>query len=214
VTLKTIWQLLFDTASPSRAFGDRLRYRLGLGEAPRRLQWTRKVMYQEITKALSGLDLKSMHVLEISPGDYWQRLGFGSYQAVEFSSFDICSAVHPDRFDLIIADQVFEHVLWPYRAARNTRSMLKDGGRLVVTTPFLIRIHEDPVDCSRWTETGLRHLLAEAGFDLNKIQTGSWGNRSCVKANLKRSGWASLGRTSSLRNDPTFPCVVWAIASK
>ena len=40
---------------------------------------------------------------------------------------------HPEqtldrRFDLIIAEQVLEHVQWPYRAVKNIRAMLNPGG--------------------------------------------------------------------------------------
>jgi hypothetical protein len=58
--------------------------------------------------------------------------------------------------------------------------MLSVGGYFLdflVTTPFLSPIDENPHDCSRWTEVGLKHLLAEAGFSIDKIVTGSWGNR-------------------------------------
>jgi SAM-dependent methyltransferase len=117
----------------------------------------------------------------------------------------------PSRFDLIIADQVFEHLLWPYRAGRNVRSMVKPGGHFLMTTPFLIKVHESPVDCSRWTELGLKHLLAECGFPLEEIRTGSWGNRACVRANFRR--WARKG-FRSLANESEFPVTVWALAKK
>jgi hypothetical protein len=48
--------------------------------------------------------------------------------------------------------------------------MLNRGGILVVTTTFLIRIHEYPIDCSRWTPLGLQHLLRQCGF--LSIETG------------------------------------------
>ena len=212
--LRSIGRLLFDTASPFLAVLARLRYRLGFRPLPLGFQWTRKVMYEEISSEIRRLEPERLSVLEISPGEFWQQQGFLSYRAVGFPEFDICSDVLDEKFDLIIADQVFEHLLWPYRAARNVRSMLKEDGIFIVTTPFLIRVHDHPVDCSRWTELGMRHLLAEAGFDLDRISTGSWGNKSCVKSNLKHTGWAVLTRFASLRNDPTFPCVVWAIARR
>jgi hypothetical protein len=44
---------------------------------------------------------------------------------------------------------------------------------LLITTPFLIKVHGAPFDCSRWTKLGIRHFLAEAGFDVANITTGS-----------------------------------------
>jgi hypothetical protein len=143
----------------------------------------------------------------------WRRtFKFRSYKSTEFPDFDICSQVINQQFDLIIADQVFEHLAWPLRAGRNVYSMLSAGGYFVMATPFLIRVHEDPIDCSRWTERGLSYLLQEFGFKAPDIKTGSWGNRRCVDANLYR--WRRYGFYRSLANEPNLPVMVWAIARK
>lgn len=174
--------------------------------------WTRPVMYAQCTAMLQPLQPAKLDVLEISAGQYWQTVGFKSFTAANYPEFDISKNVLAERYDLIIADQVFEHVLWPYRASRNVYSMLKPGGHFLITTPFLIRVHAIPHDCTRWTETGIKHFLNECGFPMDGIQTGSWGNRSCVKANFSK--WARKGWFGSLRNEPDFPVVVWALATK
>jgi len=169
-------------------------------------------MYQECFKLIEAIGPSNLEVLEISAGNVWQTLGFKSYTTANFPEFDVCSMTLPKGFDLIIADQVFEHLLWPYRAGKNVYSMLKPGGHLLIATPFLIRVHDDPVDCSRWTELGIKHLLAECGFPIDLIQTGSWGSRSCVKANFRN--WPWRGWFKSLANEPEFPVTVWALAKK
>jgi hypothetical protein len=59
----------------------------------------------------------------------------------------------------------------------------------------------------------MRHLLAEGGFDLDRITTGSWGNRSCVRSNLLM--WTPYNRwLHSLRNEEDYPIQVWALARK
>ena len=88
-----------------------------------------------------------------------------------------------DTFDLIIAEQVFEHLLWPYRAARNVHRMLRPGGSFLITTPFLVKIHPVPNDCSRWTETGMKHLLAEAG--------GRFTNAGAIRSRTSRTTLSS-----------------------
>ena len=91
--------------------------------------------------------------------------------------------------------------------------MLRAGGYFLVSTPFLVRIHDYPVDCTRWTEIGLKYFLAECGFALDGIQTGSWGNRACVKANF--GGWVRYRRRlHNLKNEPDVPYHVWALARK
>jgi SAM-dependent methyltransferase len=174
--------------------------------------WARTVMYQECLKLVRELEPSRMEVLEISAGHVWRGLGFKSFTEANFPDFDVCSTTLPKTFDLIIADQVFEHLLWPYRAGKNVHAMLKPDGYLLVTTPFLIKVHEVPVDCSRWTELGMKHLLAECGFPIEKIRTGSWGNRACVKANF--GSWARRGWFNSLANEPEYPVSVWALAKK
>lgn len=174
--------------------------------------WQRVVMYQRCFEFIRQLNPSTVDVMEISGGPQWVReFNFRSYTDLTYPEFDICSQTVDRQFDLIIADQVFEHLKWPYRAGRNVYSMLKPGGHFVVATPFLIRVHKVPIDCSRWTEDGLSYLLQECGFPAGEIQTGSWGNRACVKGNFHH--WAKAG-FRSLVNEPDFPVVVWAFARK
>jgi len=174
--------------------------------------WTRPVMYKRCTEMLDVIGVQDLDALEISAGQYWRTLNFKSFTEANYPEFDICSDVLDRQFDIIIADQVFEHLLWPWRAAKNVYSMLCPGGYFLITTPFLIKVHAIPNDCTRWTETGMKYFLAEAGFLLDEIKTDSWGNRSCVKANFSK--WARKGWFGSLRNEPDFPVVVWALAKK
>lgn len=173
--------------------------------------WMRIVMYRRCFAFIRSLGPEELDVLEVSAGPQWVReFSFRSYTATQYPDFDICAQTLPQRFDLIIADQLFEHLRWPYRAARNVLAMLKPGGYFVITVPFLVRIHDSPIDCTRWTELGLLHFLQECGFDPAQIVTDSWGNRACLRANL--TSWRKRGPLSSLANEPNFPVVVWAFA--
>lgn len=175
--------------------------------------WVRVVLYRDAFAFIRELGPQNLDALEISGGIQWRReFTFKSYRATEFPGFDICSETLPDRFDLIIADQIFEHLKWPMRAARNVHTMLRPGGYFIIATPFLLRVHASPIDCNRWTETGLSCLLQEAGFPEDAIVTKSWGNRTCVRSNFKR--WPKAGFLGSLKNEPNFPVMVWAYARK
>lgn len=174
--------------------------------------WARVVMYDKCFELLRELRPETLDVLEVSAGPAWRELGFKSFSTANYPEFDLCAQPLARSFDLVIADQVFEHLLWPSRAARNVHAMLRPGGHFLVTVPFLIRVHREPNDCTRWTETGLRHFLAECGFSLERVRTGAWGNRACVKANLRR--WVRRGWLGSLENEPDFPVAVWALAQR
>lgn len=175
--------------------------------------WSRIIMDLETEKFISSLNYRSFNVLEIS-GAKWKNFGFAKYASVKYPDFDICKDVlEVNSFDLIIVEQVLEHVLWPYRAVHNLYQMLRPAGILIITTPFLIKIHAAPNDCYRWTELGLKCLLQEGGFENKKIKTDSWGNKMCVVANFKN--WCPyIPWIHSLKNEQGFPVVIWGFAQK
>ena len=173
--------------------------------------WMRIVMYRRCFEFVRSLGPENLDVLEISAGPQWSReFAFRSYTPTHYPGFDVCEQALPARFDLIIADQLFEHLRWPYRAGRNVLAMLKPNGVFIITVPFLVRVHASPIDCTRWTADGLYYFLQECGFQADGIVVDSWGNRACLKANLL--AWRKRGPFGSMANEPDFPMVVWAFA--
>jgi hypothetical protein len=175
--------------------------------------WTRYVSEVETRRMVDALGVENVDALEIS-GHVWTDRGFRSYRAVDYPEFDVCRDKLPERFGLIIAEHVFEHLLTPGIAARNILEMLIPGGRLLMVTPFLFRVHPCPYDCSRWTETGVRQFLVENGFPAETIQTGSWGNRRCAQKQLWSEYQLYHPLLHSIRNEPEYPIVIWALAMK
>jgi SAM-dependent methyltransferase len=186
-----------------------LRRCAGYGEN----HWVRIVMDQETLQLVKPICHQEMRVLEIS-GDKWGKTGlFTDYTSVDFPDYDLCSGPLAQQYDLIIAEQIFEHLPRPYAAGKNVYQMLNPGGYFLISTPFILKVHNYPIDCSRWTETGLKYFLAECGFPLASMTTGSWGNRACIKANL--TGWTEYNKwLHSLRNESDFPAVVWGLCKK
>jgi len=190
----------------------RLRVWLDLLTGAEDITWSRVVMRRECQRLIQSLQPSTLSVLEIS-GERWGGQKFKRYQSVQYPAYDLCAQALAESFHLIIAEQVFEHLLWPLRAGKNVHQMLAPGGHFLISTPFLYRIHNQPADCTRWSETGLKYFLAECGFALDNIQTNSWGNRACVKANF--DGYVQYRRRlHSLRNEPGLPIHVWALARK
>jgi SAM-dependent methyltransferase len=177
------------------------------------MDWVRVVMYRECFAFIRSLQPEKLDVLEISAGPHWRReFRFQSYCGTQYPEFDVCAQTRPEQYDLIIADQIFEHLKWPYRAARNVHAMLRPGGYFLISVPFLIRVHKSPIDCTRWTKEGLSYFLQECGFLAEAIETSAWGNRACLKANL--NAWKKRGFLGSLANEPDYPVMVWAFAQK
>jgi SAM-dependent methyltransferase len=178
----------------------------------RNRDWPRYVMYEKCGAYIDTMSPENLDVLEVSGGAFWEKFKFKSFIQTSYPDFDICTDTLDDRFDLIISDQVFGHLLRPWNAARNVHEMLRPGGTFLITTSFMIKLAPHPEDCTRWSETGLKYFLEDAGFDFDSIETGAWGNRDCIKANFDR--WAKLGRFGTLHNEWKFPVTVWAMARK
>ena len=63
----------------------------------------------------------------------------------ELPDFDLCAPIAVERqFDVVICEQVLEHVVDPWGAAANLRELTTPGGHVIVSTPFLIKVHELP----------------------------------------------------------------------
>ncbi|MDD8017205.1 MAG: class I SAM-dependent methyltransferase [Bacteroidota bacterium] len=75
-----------------------------------------------------------------------------------------------DEFDSLIANEVFEHVFNPEEFLTEVNRVLKLGGKLLVTVPFVWDEHEQPHDYARYTSFGLQHILEQHGFEIVKHQ--------------------------------------------
>jgi SAM-dependent methyltransferase len=74
------------------------------------------------------------------------------------------------RFDFVVCTEVLEHVAEPASALAEIARVLRPGGGLLVTVPFVMELHEEPHDHWRYTSHGLRRLIEEAGFAVESIE--------------------------------------------
>ena len=180
----------------------------------------RIVMQKTSRHWLEALDPASMDSAEIS-GKHGQRFVFKSYRMFRYPRHDICAGPFCDardkvlQFDIILANQVWEHLDRPYAATCHVLEMLRPGGYFWIAVPFFIPFHGAPVDNSRWSARGLRNLLIEAGFAPEHIRADQWGNRAAALRNLE-SEWPPVYQPErdDLQNDPDFPICAWALAQK
>lgn len=180
----------------------------------------RIVMRRDSRQWINDLGPRQLRVGEIS-GKWGSYFPFRSYESFRYPDYDICRGPFltdegkPRKFDLIIADQVWEHLDRPYAATRNVLKMLRKGAYFYIATPFFIPYHGAPVDCSRWSARGLTNLLIEAGFAAEGIRAAQWGNRAAAARNLE-TPWPPEHDPDrdDLSNDPAFPLTAWALAQK
>ena len=71
-----------------------------------------------------------------------------------------CSGFRDEAFDFILVSEVLEHVTRPHDAAKEIHRLLKPGGTLILTVPFIFPIYDRPHDYFRYTEYGLRYLFS------------------------------------------------------
>ena len=180
----------------------------------------RIVMQRSTRRWIAALKPGTLDAAEIS-GRIGRRFGFRSLSQFRYPRHDICKGPFRDpdgailQFDIILANQVWEHLDRPYAATRHVRQMLRQGGWFWLAVPFHVPWHGDPVDCSRWSARGLKNLLIEAGFAAERITARQWGNRAAARRNLE-ADWPPVHdpETDDLTNDPNFPICAWALAGK
>ena len=73
-----------------------------------------------------------------------------------------------NSFDSVITNQVFEHVFHPAEFLAEIHRVLKPGGKLLLTVPFVWDEHEQPYDYARYSSFGLRHLLGKHGLVIDQ----------------------------------------------
>lgn len=81
----------------------------------------------------------------------------------------------PDAsFDGLLCNQVFEHVFTPGKFISELNRVLKTGGKLIISVPFIWDEQEQPRDFAQYSYYGLRYLLEGNGFEiLSHDKTGA-----------------------------------------
>jgi SAM-dependent methyltransferase len=93
---------------------------------------------------------------------------------------DIVADIHalPDtwanKYTGILCSEVLEHVKRPWVALPELFRVIRPGGIIIITTLFCFHIHGYPDDYYRYTDSGLKALLSDAGFvDINTKYGGN-----------------------------------------
>jgi SAM-dependent methyltransferase len=107
----------------------------------------------------------------------------------------------PDAsFETILATETLEHVARPATFLAEAKRCLAPGGRLILTVPFAARWHFIPHDYWRFTPSGLRQLLRDAGFaEAAVFARGNEMTVACYKIVTLVLAWL-VGATGGLSN--------------
>lgn len=74
-----------------------------------------------------------------------------------------------NSIDVVNAIELFEHVKEIEKGLEECYRVLKEGGVLIISSPFLYHIHGDPYDYQRWTHHKWRIELNKVGFNVEKL---------------------------------------------
>lgn len=99
----------------------------------------------------------------------------GTYPEYNIENLNLLSN---DSIDILVADQVLEHVERPWLAADEIHRVLKSSGLAMVATPGLYPIHPSPLDCWRIMPDGYKVLFPQDKW--NWILFDMWGNADRV----------------------------------
>jgi SAM-dependent methyltransferase len=83
-------------------------------------------------------------------------------------------------YDCVLSSQVLEHVLSPAMYLAECYRILKPGGSFLLSTHGLFEDHACPDDYWRWTTFGLRRLVEESGFEVDRILKLTTGPRAAI----------------------------------
>lgn len=124
-------------------------------------------------------------------------------------------SIFPRNFyDFVVLDEILEHVARPWEAVDEIHRILKPGGCLITSSPFLIAVHKVPNDYWRFTKDGIEVLLKK----FSNVKTYSWGNSSAVtylmKGMMVSVRDAMEASQFDLTNVEKFAVSVWAYAWK
>lgn len=126
--------------------------------------------------------------------DTWEYLNIDGSTNPDYN----CSADHipvdNDSFDTLLLAEVLEHLEKPDDVLRECHRVLKKGGKLVATMPFLNPVHADPYDFQRWTDVKIKDTFVNCGF--NNINIRPMGGVFAVIYDLL---YVSLGSASKNR---------------
>lgn len=79
-------------------------------------------------------------------------------------------------FDSVFCSEVLEHVPEPSQLFAEAARVLRTGGVLILSTPQVWGLHEEPWDFFRYTKYGLAHLAGKHGLEVVEVTPtcGTW----------------------------------------
>lgn len=140
--------------------------------------WVARAAKQGATKAFRVLDAGAGHAPYRSLFDQvtYETMDFAKVEGKAYGSLDYVCNIEampmPDySYDLVICNQVLEHVPEPVAVLRELARVTKPGSQIWLSAPLFYAEHEQPYDFHRYTQFAWRTMAEKAGLIVVEI---SW----------------------------------------
>ena len=144
---------------------------VGCGRQPLRAQVGRDCTYVGVDQPATG-----------------SRYGAAPAVFANAEALPFCDGV----IDTVVCLEVIEHVERPEIALWEARRVLKPGGKLLLSVPFLYPVHDAPFDFRRWTVHGIDLLAQSTGFELESTRAFGGPVQSGVLLLNLALAWSAL----------------------
>jgi SAM-dependent methyltransferase len=153
--------------------------------------------------------LDNKHIDQYTGLDIATALVYDNAVVPDFTWDGVTMPFEDNSFDTIMATEVLEHCPDAHRIINEMKRVVKPGGLIFFTVPFLWNLHEVPHDEFRYTPFALRRIFNEC--ELEKVELfahGAWHTSmaqmigmwvEATKRGSKRRRWAKL----------LFPVIKW-----
>ncbi len=95
---------------------------------------------------------------------------------IPFSEVDIicdltqCVPFPESSIDAVVLMNVLEHVYDTQKLLRNIFTLLTPDGKVIISIPFMLKVHFSPYDFYRYTHHSLRKIFTEAGYCIESLE--------------------------------------------
>lgn len=184
---------------------------------------TRLVAYYNIFKFLQSrlLSSKISDVLDFGGSKYLKPFNKAlNITLTKHPGVDIHQTNFPDNtFDIVSADQVLEHVIYPPIAMLELKRILKPGGIAILTSVSFNPLHESSTFHDIWRFMKKGFLVLSLPFDGGIKLCGTWGTKNFTTTRALLGIGTSKERhtleenKASLvsSNDLSIPSLVWMV---
>ncbi len=140
----------------------------------------RKANWQFLQTQLAALPSHAQ-ILDVGAGrgdfaallDRFQTIALDIYPYPEVNLVCDLTQINPFRpaqFDAVVLMNVLEHVYATHSLLARLAELLKPGGILIIAIPFLVKLHQTPVDFVRFTHYALERFAGEHGLVCESLE--------------------------------------------